>query len=138
MIRDLSVLPGFGGANFVLAGVADDLNQGVHVLVITELYEELRDILGRPNAVALTEENHVVDVGCVKEDGAETQTVASHLATADEQVSAFAVDLHVYFGDAAVVELAGFESPVPPLHGGFILLDVEGMGVNSHEPEPAS
>ena len=84
MIRDLSVLPGFGGANFVLAGVADDLNQGVHVLVITELYEELRDILGRPNAVALTEENHVVDVGCVKEDGAETQAVASHLATADE------------------------------------------------------
>ena len=127
MIRDLSVLPGFGGTNLVRAGVADDLNQGVHVLVIAELYKELRDVLGRPNAVAFAEENHVVDVGCVKEDGAETQTVASHLATADEQVSAFAVDLHVYFGDAAVVELAGFESPVPPLHGGLILLDVKGM-----------
>ena len=41
----------------------------------------------------------------------------------------------MYFGDAAVVELAGFEPPVPPLHGNLILLDVEGMGVNSHKPE---
>ena len=69
VLRDLSVLPGFGGANLVRAGVADDLNQGVHVLVITELYEELGDVLGRPNAVALTEEDHVVDVGGVKETG---------------------------------------------------------------------
>ena len=84
MIRDLSVLPGLGGTNLVRAGVADDLDQGVHVLVIAELYEELGDVLGRPNAVALAEKYHVVDVGCVKEDGAETQAVASHLATADE------------------------------------------------------
>ena len=84
MIRDLSVLPSLGGSNLVRAGVADDLDESVHVLVITELYEELRDVLGRPNTVTLTEENHVVDVGCVKEDWAETQTVAAHLATADE------------------------------------------------------
>ena len=84
MLRDLSVLPGFGGTNLVRAGVADDLNQSVHILVITELYEKLGDVLRRPNTVALAEENHVVDVGCVKEDGAETQAVASHLATADE------------------------------------------------------
>ena len=84
MLRDLSVLPSLGGTNLVRAGVADDLDEGVHVLVITELYEELGDVLGWPNAVALTEEDHVVDVGGVKEDGAETQTVAAHLATADE------------------------------------------------------
>ena len=55
VLRDLSVLPSLGGADLVLAGVADDFDQGVHVLVITELYEELGDVLGRPNAVALTE-----------------------------------------------------------------------------------
>lgn len=84
MLRDLSVLPGLGGTNLVRAGVADNLDESVHVLVIAELYEEFGDVLGRPNAVALAEENHVVDVGCVKEDGAEAQAVAAHLATADE------------------------------------------------------
>ena len=84
MLRDLPVLPSLGGTNLIRAGIADDLNQSVHVLVITELYEELRDVLGRPNTVALAEKNHVVNVGGVKEDGAETQAVASHLATADE------------------------------------------------------
>ena len=135
MLRNLSVLPSLGGANFVRAGVADDLDESVHVLVITKLYEEFGDILGRPNTVTFTEKNHVVDVGCVKEDGAETQAALTHLATADEQVSAFAVDLHVYFGDATVVELAGFESPVPPLHGGLILLDVERVNMDGHKPE---
>ncbi|MBS4946390.1 MAG: hypothetical protein KHZ47_04325 [Rothia mucilaginosa] len=48
---------------------------------------------------------------------------------------AFAVDLHVYFGDAAVVELAGFESPVPPFHGGLILLDVERVNMDGHKPK---
>ena len=47
---------------------------------------------------------------------------------------ALAVDLHTYFSDAAVVELAGFESPVPPFNSGFVLLDIEGMGVDSHKP----
>ena len=84
MFRDLSVLPDLGGANLILAGVTETLDEGVHVLVIAELYEELGDVLGRPNAVALAEENHVVDVGGVEEDGAEAQSVASHLATADE------------------------------------------------------
>ena len=84
MFRDLSVLPSLGGTNLVRAGVADDLDEGVHVLVVTELYEEFRDVLGWPNAVTLTEENHVVDVGGVEEDGAEAQSVAAHLATADE------------------------------------------------------
>lgn len=50
-------------------------------------------------------------------------------------MSAFAVDLHVYFGDAAVVELAGFESPVPPFNSGFILLDVERVDMDGHKPE---
>mgnify|MGYP000309812941 CR=1 FL=1 len=84
MLRDLSVLPSLGGANLILAGVTETLDEGVHVLVITELYEKFGDVLRRPNTVALAEENHVVDVGGVKEDGAETQAVASHLATADE------------------------------------------------------
>ena len=48
---------------------------------------------------------------------------------------AFAVDLHVYFGDAAVVELAGLESPVPPFHGGLILLDVERVNMDGHKPK---
>lgn len=135
MLRDLSVLPGLGGTNLVRAGVADDFDESVHVLVIAELYEKLRDVLGRPNTVAFAEKNHVVDVGGVKEDGAETQAVAAHLATADEEVSAFAVDLHVYFGDAAVVELAGFESPVSPFNSGFILLDVERVDMDGHKPE---
>ena len=47
MFRDLSVLPSLGGANLIRAGITEDLNQGVHVLVITELYEELRDIRGQ-------------------------------------------------------------------------------------------
>ena len=57
MLRDLSVLPSLGGTNLIRAGVADDLDQGVHVLVITELYEEFGDVLGRPNAVAFAEED---------------------------------------------------------------------------------
>ena len=124
MFRDLSVLPSLGGADLVRAGVTETLDEGVHVLIITELYEELRDEFGWPNAVAFAEEDHVVDVGGVKEDGAETQAVAAHLATANYEVAALAVLFHVYFGDAAVVELAGLEPPVPPFHGGFILLDV--------------
>ena len=71
MLRDLSVLPSLGGANLILAGVTETLDEGVHVLVITELYEELGDVLGRPNTVTLAEENHVVDVGGVKEDRTE-------------------------------------------------------------------
>ena len=135
MLRDLSVLPSLGGTNLIRAGVTDDLNQSVHVLVITELYEELRDVLGRPNAVAFAEENHVVDVGCVKEDGAETQAALTHLATANYEVAAFAVLFHMDFGDAAVVELAGFESPVPPFYGGLILLDIERMDMDGHKPK---
>ena len=76
--------PASRGTNLVRASVADDLDESVHVLVITELYEEFGDVLRRPNAVALAEKNHVVGVGGVKEDGAETQAIASHLATADE------------------------------------------------------
>ena len=45
MLRDLSVLPGLGGTNLVRAGVADDFDESVHVLVIAELYEEFQDIL---------------------------------------------------------------------------------------------
>ena len=85
MLRDRQVpLPTDKRANLILAGVAEDFDKGIHLLVITELYEEFGDVLGRPNAVALTEKNHMVDISCVKEDGAETQTVAAHLATADE------------------------------------------------------
>ena len=131
MFRDLSVLSGLGGANLVRAGVAENLDKGIHLLIVTKLYEELRHIFGRPNAVALTEENHVVDVGCVKEDRTKRQAALTHLATANHEVAAFTVGLHMNSRDAAVVELAGFESPVPPFHGGFILLDVEGIGVDS-------
>ena len=127
VLRDLSVLPGLGGANLLLAGVTETLDESVHVLVITELYEELRDVLGRPNAVAFMEKNHVVDVGCVKEDRTKRQAAFTHLATANHKVAALAVLFHMNFGDAAVVELAGFEPPVPPLHGGLILLDVKEM-----------
>ena len=135
MLRDLSVLPSLGGTNLIRAGVTDDLNQSVHVLVITELYEELRDVLGRPNTVALTEEKHVVDVGGVKEDGTKRQAALTHLATANHEVAAFTVGLHMNFRDAAVVELAGFESPVSPFHGGLILLDVERVNMDGHKPK---
>ena len=37
--------------------------------------------------------------------------------------------------DAAVVELAGLESPVSPFHGGLILLDVERMDMDGHKPK---
>jgi len=127
MLRDLSVLPGLGGTNLVRAGVADDFDESVHVLVIAELYEKLRDVLGRPNTVAFAEKNHVVDVGGVKEDRTERYAAFTHLATANYEVAALAVLFHMDFGDAAVVELAGFESPVPPFYGGLILLDVKEM-----------
>ena len=135
MLRNLSVLPGFGGTNLIRAGVADDLDESIHILVITELYEKFRYIFRRPNTITLTEKNHVVDVGGVKEDRAETQTVAAHLATADEQVTALAVDLHMDFGDAAVIELTGLKPPVPPPNSGFILLDVERVDMDGHKPE---
>ena len=136
MLRDRQVpIPADKRTNLIFAGVAEDFDKGIHLLVITELYKEFGDVLGRPNTVALTEENHVVDVGSVEEDGAETQAALTHLATANHEVAAFTVSLHMDFGDAAVVKLAGFESPVSPFHGGFILLDVEGIGVDSEEPE---
>lgn len=127
MFRDLSVLPSLGGANLILAGVTETLDEGVHVLVITELYEEFGDVFGWPNTVTLAEENHVVDVGGVKEDRTERYAAFTHLATANYEVAALAVLFHMDFGDAAVVELAGFESPVPPFYGGLILLDVKEM-----------
>lgn len=46
VLRDLSVLPSLGGTNLIRAGVADDLDESVHVLVIAELYEEFGDVLG--------------------------------------------------------------------------------------------
>ena len=134
MLRNLSVLPRFGGANLILAGVTETLDEGVHVLVITELYEEFGDVFGWPNTVTLAEENHVVDVGRVKEDRTKRQAALTHLATANHEVAAFPVSLHVDSRDAAVVELAGFEPPVSPFHGGLILLDVERVGVDSHKP----
>lgn len=136
MLRDRQVsLPAYKRANLILAGVAEDFDKGIHLLIVTKLYKELRYIFRRPNTVALTEENHVVDVGSVEEDGAETQAALTHLATANHEVAAFTVSLHMDFGDAAVVKLAGFESPVSPFHRGCILLDVEGIGVDSEEPE---
>ena len=132
MLRDQQVPPPTDKrANLILAGVAEDLDKGIHLLVITELYEEFGDVLGRPNTVALTEKNHVVDVGGVKEDRAKRQAALTHLATTYYEVAAFTISLHVDSSDAAVVELAGFESPVSPFHRGCILLDVEGIGVNS-------
>lgn len=131
MFRDLSVLPSLGGTNLILAGVAENLDQGIHLLIVAKFYEELGDILGRPNAVALTEKNHVVDVGGVKEDRTKRQAALTHLATANDEVATFIVNLHMNSRDAAVVELAGFESPVSPFNSGFILLDVEGIGVDS-------
>ena len=127
MFRDLLVVPGFGGANLVLAGVTETLDEGVHVLVITELYEEFGDVLGWPNTVTLTEKNHVVDVGGVEEDWTKSQTALAYLTATYFEVTALAVLFHMNFGDAVVVELAGFESPVSPFHGGLILLDVKGM-----------
>ena len=40
MLWGLSVLPGFGEP-ISRAGVADDLDESIHVLVIAELYEKL-------------------------------------------------------------------------------------------------
>lgn len=132
MFRDWQVpFPADKRANLVLAGVAEDFDKGIHLLIITELYEEFRHIFGRPNTVTLTEKNHVVNVGCVKEDWAKRQAALTHLATTNDEVAAFTISLHMDSSDAAVVELAGFKPPVSPFHGGRILLDVEGIGVNS-------
>lgn len=132
MLRDRQVsLPTDKRANLIPAGVAEDFDEGIHLLVITKLYEELGDVLGRPNTVAFAEKNHMIDVGRVKEDRAKRQATLTHLATANHEVAAFTVSLHMDSRDAAVVELAGLEPPVPPLHGGLILLDVEGIGVDS-------
>ena len=45
MLRDLSVLPGFGGANFVRAGVAEVFDKGIHLVIVTKLYKEFQDVL---------------------------------------------------------------------------------------------
>ena len=132
MLRDRQVpLPTDKRANLILAGVAEDFDKGIHLLVITELYEEFGDVLGRPNTVALTEKNHVVDVGGVKEDRAKSQATLTHLTATNHEVTAFTISLHMDSRDAAVVKLAGLEPPIPPFHGSLILLDVEGISVNS-------
>lgn len=132
MLRDRQVpLPADKRANLILAGVAKDFDKGIHLLVITELYKELRHIFRRPNTVAFAEENHVVNVGGVKEDRAKSQAMLTHLTATNHEVTAFTISLHMDSRDAAIVELAGLEPPIPPFHGSLILLDVEGIGVNS-------
>lgn len=132
MLRDRQVpLPADKRANLILAGVAKDFDKGIHLLVITELYKELRHIFRRSNTVAFAEENHVVNVGGVKEDRAKSQAMLTHLTATNHEVTAFTISLHMDSRDAAIVELAGLEPPIPPFHGSLILLDVEGIGVNS-------
>lgn len=132
MLRDRQVpIPADKRTNLIFAGVAEDFDKGIHLLIVTKLYEELRHIFRRPNTVTLTEENHVVDVGSVKEDRAKSQATLTHLTATNHEVTAFTISLHMDSRDAAVVKLTGLEPPIPPFHGSLILLDVEGISVNS-------
>lgn len=45
MLRDPSVRPGLGGGNLVRASIAEDFEKGIHLVIVTELYEEFQDVL---------------------------------------------------------------------------------------------